>query len=158
MTEKPGWEKRLTLLAVVLMTALIWGNSLLPRQQSGAVSEDVAELLEPMLQVLHMEPSFWHYFVRKAAHFTEFFLLGSLWILFLRVRHVPFSWFYSLGFSVITAWTDEGLQLLSGRNARIEDVVLDSCGALAGVLFTLLALGLITRICSHISTKRPGSP
>ena len=157
MTERPGWEKRLTLLALVLMTALIWGNSLLPRQQSGAVSEDVTELLEPVLQVLHMEPSFWHYFVRKAAHFTEFFLLGGLWILFLRCRRIPFSWFYGLGFSVVTAWADEGLQLLSGRNASIEDVVLDSCGALVGVVLTLVLSALVNWLQCCRDRKNSGS-
>ena len=80
-------------------------------------------------------------YVRKVAHFTEFAMLGaSLRMLFqaLRLRHpVVCAWLAG----TLYACTDELHQHFVGtRSAMIQDVGIDSCGVLAGVLLISLIL------------------
>ena len=79
------------------------------------------------------------YMVRKAAHFTEFAMLGaSLRLLFhaLRLRR-PVLWAWII--STLYACTDELHQMLVGtRSPMWRDVCIDSAGALtAAVLVSL---------------------
>ena len=83
------------------------------------------------------------YFVRKAAHFTEFAMLGaSLRLLFHALR---------LRWPVVLAWivgslyacSDELHQMfVDGRGAMWQDVAIDSAGVLTAVLLTTLWLWL----------------
>ncbi len=81
------------------------------------------------------------HFVRKAAHFTEFAMLGaSLRLLFhvlsLR-RPVLFAW----AAGALYACTDEVHQMfVDGRGAMWQDVCIDSAGVLAAVLLATLWL------------------
>ncbi len=80
--------------------------------------------------------------VRKAAHFSEYLVLGVLAANFARlsgnmrgqgapVAALLFSW----AFCVLFAFTDEFHQLfIDGRSSQLFDVAVDSIGALAGVL------------------------
>ncbi len=73
--------------------------------------------------------------IRKAAHFTEFFMLGaSVRLLFhaLRLRRASL-WAWTA--ATLYACTDEWHQMFVGaRAASWKDVALDSSGVLAGVL------------------------
>ncbi len=87
-----------------------------------------------------------NYFIRKAAHFTEFAMLGaSLRLLFHALR---------LRWPVLCAWiagtlyacTDELHQIfVSGRAGMLQDVCIDSAGVLTAVLLTTLWLWLRRR-------------
>ena len=86
--------------------------------------------------------------VRKAAHFSEYTMLGLLMRLCLeswfgkRRWLTPASW----GLSTFYAGTDEFHQLLiDGRNGEWTDVLLDSTGVLTGVLFAVLVLNFIRK-------------
>lgn len=79
-----------------------------------------------------------HLIIRKAAHFTEFFVLGVLMKCTLhqyahRIRA-------SLGgtawlMCVVVASCDETIQLfVGGRAGQIQDVILDASGALMGIV------------------------
>jgi len=79
------------------------------------------------------------FFIRKFAHFTEYFILGALVMLTAkqthRFEHVVMSVFASMLVCVLVASCDETIQLFSsGRAGQVKDVVLDSCGALCGVV------------------------
>lgn len=79
--------------------------------------------------------------IRKAAHFTEYFILGVLMSLTIRqtkcTRYILMPWF--LG--TVVACCDETIQLFSdGRAGRIFDVMLDSSGVLTGCLILFLLL------------------
>lgn len=80
---------------------------------------------------------FVEFFVRKGAHFLTYFILGFSWFLGLMPRIKSYS------LTVIIAWLaatgyaglDEFHQMLTGgRTPLFQDVVLDSCAALAAVL------------------------
>jgi hypothetical protein len=66
------------LIAIAVVTALIWLQSLLPAEQSGAESDAVIALLKMILG--EGKAAMWvltH--VRKIAHFVEFAVLGVTW-------------------------------------------------------------------------------
>ncbi len=80
-------------------------------------------------------------FLRKSAHVIEFFTLGALTLLFLLTwKRPPFLWAaVALGFSLLYAISDEVHQLfIDGRSAHALDVLIDTAGALGGILLVLL--------------------
>ena len=86
------------------------------------------------------------YLVRKAAHFTEFAMLGaSLRLLFhaLYLRR-PILWAWIVG--TLYACSDELHQMLTeARAAMWQDVAIDSAGVLTAVLLVTLGLRLRKR-------------
>lgn len=73
--------------------------------------------------------------VRKLAHFSEFMLLGIFAYLniveYKRNNYI----FISLCFSIIYAISDEIHQIfVPGRACALLDVIIDSCGALVGIM------------------------
>lgn len=92
------------------------------------------------------------FFVRKLAHFSEYALLGISLILpviayysdrFRRRSLFLITW----GICAAYAASDEFHQSFSpGRSPQLRDVVIDSCGALTGILLGLLILRIRTRL------------
>ena len=98
----------------------------------------------------YMEQS--EFFVRKLAHFSEYALLGISLILPVivyysdRFRRKILS-LIAWGFCAAYAVSDEFHQSFSpGRSPQLRDVVIDSCGALTGILLGLLILHLRARL------------
>jgi len=92
-------------------------------------------------QIIRIE----HY-IRKLAHFTEFALLAVTLAVPLYHHYVQGVRMFLLvwGFSVIYAFSDEFHQLfVAGRTGRIDDVMIDSAGALFGVLIVWPLLHLL---------------
>lgn len=89
---------------------------------------------------------FVEFFIRKAAHFTTYFLLGGSWLLGLRPKMqqtilLPgvIAWLSATGYAAL----DEFHQMLTGgRTPLFQDVVLDSIGAATAVLICWLILGI----------------
>lgn len=88
--------------------------------------------------------------VRKLAHATEYAVLGLLAIGMLYGTRRRDGRYISSWVSILAAWaiavayagTDEMHQLfVSGRSGQISDVLLDSAGALAGVLLGAFIMG-----------------
>lgn len=81
------------------------------------------------------------FFIRKAAHFMVFGLLGMFSFLFLKneLRHWPLApW---IAWFVVTGWAgfDEFHEMLTGgRTALVADVMLDSAGAFCFIVITVL--------------------
>lgn len=67
------------LVLVVLLISVIWGNSLVAGEGSGSLSAGVMEWIQGLLQSLGL-PFAWvtNFLIRKAAHFTEYFILALL--------------------------------------------------------------------------------
>ena len=130
------WKSRglwrwLLLAAVGVTTAVIWYLSLRPGQTSVQQSD---QMTLPLIQATTAGGDVFDMlivFVRKMAHFIEFFGLGFLWALYSRVRPrpLPFAWLYGL----LVALADEALQgITPGRAPGLMDVVLDYCGYFCG--------------------------
>ena len=87
-----------------------------------------------------------HFLVRKAAHFTEYCILGIL--LSLTVREAkwnrPLLKPWVMG--TLVACCDETIQLFSdGRAGQVTDVMLDSSGVITGCVILTLGLLVIKR-------------
>lgn len=127
-------KKRLRLCTALLLCnlAFIWGNSLLPGQVSGALSDCVKEILDNLFSG-GMPSQSGSGLLRKLAHFTEFAALGLLlcWLLGM-LQKSPLAAF---SLAAAAACIDETIQIfVPGRGPGIKDVCIDSCGAAAGIL------------------------
>ena len=80
--------------------------------------------------------------VRKGAHFSEYALMGFLWYLWLhRVKFAPL-----LAFAATLAYScsDEIHQLfVPGRSGEFRDVLVDSSGALCGILAAFVLICIV---------------
>lgn len=79
----------------------------------------------------------WHHGIRKFAHFSLYFVLGIC--AFLCFYDTSKNFFISLSFCFFYSITDEVHQLfLSGRNASITDIFLDTFGSFCGILLLFI--------------------
>lgn len=127
-------QKFLCGILISLNLALIWGNSLLPAESSSELSG----WLQAFLSFLP-EGEFFHTLLRKAAHFSEFALLGLLmgWMSAL-IRGRPQIGILGLGLGA--GCVDETIQLfVPGRASSLLDVWIDFSGFTVGL--TLLIFG-----------------
>jgi VanZ family protein len=74
--------------------------------------------------------------VRKVAHFSEYFVLGILsYNFFCNIKKTKYIMHFSILFCFTYALSDEVHQLyVIGRNGSLIDVVIDTCGALLGIV------------------------
>lgn len=77
-----------------------------------------------------------HNFIRKCAHFSEYFLLGASVAVYIRLN-IKGPWYkiliYAAAFCMLYAVTDEIHQcFIPGRTPKIFDVFVDTSGAAAG--------------------------
>ena len=117
--------------AALLWLVVIWGNSSYPREQSAAKSGVVVELLSLFLDKMNVPSEMRQFVVRKAAHFSEFFILGMICSAIFIKKPLPFP----IGACLLTALCDEGIQyFVPGRSCELRDVAIDFAGALAGIV------------------------
>ncbi len=119
-----------------LTVCLIWGNSLLGGETSGSISGGFAAWIGKILPFLSPESQYGHLIVRKCAHFSIFFLLGLelRWLFGMLVQRKVFV--RCLAVAAAVAAIDESIQrFIPGRYGCITDVMIDICGAAAGILF-----------------------
>ncbi|NSW78185.1 MAG: VanZ family protein [Chthonomonadetes bacterium] len=97
-----------------------------------------------------------HYWIRKGAHFTEYFILALLAYRAFRYGEAWRHWRalgFSGSFSILYAFTDEFHQVfVSSRGPALRDVGIDALGAMTG--FVLMALLYAWQ--SARSATRPG--
>ena len=136
-------KKHILSILIVLNLALIWGNSMLTGLSSEAVSGGLLAFLGRFLPVLLTEAG--HTLLRKAAHFSEFALLGLLYC----GRHrlvkgeAPV---HLMGFGLAVACIDETIQIFTpGRASSLIDVWIDASG---------FALGLLLIVIFHTITNK----
>ncbi len=137
MGEKRKRQLRLFLRLLLAATlGFIWINSMLGKEESASLSQGITAWLHSIGLPVG------EHFVRKCAHFCEFGLLGcELSLLFwlrggLGLQNIGNSAFAAL----LTAVTDETIQIFSGRGSQVQDVMLDFAGALTGIALVKLLL------------------
>lgn len=132
-------DRRLRACKALLIAELcfIWGNSLMPGEISGAISDWVGSILRLLFEQGQEEVSS-GFPLRKLAHFTEFAALGMTlrWLFGMLQKNPKFA----LIFGVAAASVDETIQIfVPDRGPSVQDVAIDSCGVLTGMI--LLTLG-----------------
>lgn len=142
---KKLWKRSVCLLLILFTVGFIFYNSAQPVEASKEKSASVAETITPKPKEAYEKPADWRAFVsavRKGAHAVEFFALGSeLSLLFLwafRPKSVWQAGWNSLSAALAIAVADESIQILSGRGPKVQDVLLDFCGAAAATAVFLL--------------------
>ena len=140
-------KKRIRLCVILLVAnlAVIWGNSLLPGSESGAMSGGVMEFIRNLLGIPESQADLLHKLVRKLAHFTEFSCLGALlcWRCGMEGERHKVAFPALLGMAA--AVVDESLQLITpDRGPSLTDVWIDTSGVLTGLMMVLLGHYLLT--------------
>lgn len=137
-------------LAIVWM-CIIFAFSAQTKEESSAVSESLS------YRMVSSTRFFFHwnlddeqvreiantieYFVRKGAHMTEFAIMSILLFIWLGLWEMTLFRRGTMAFVItaVYAASDEFHQLfVPGRSGRVSDVLIDSSGALAGVIVFIL--------------------
>lgn len=131
---------------IVLLLLFIWGNSVLPAGISSRISSFVAGLLGKDA----MEAQ-----VRKAGHFTEFFVLGGVLGLYaaLRGRKGKDKATFLVFPALFVPLMDETIQMFNDRGPQVRDIWIDIAGYTCGCLLLLLAAALVRRFLRRKTEK-----
>ena len=137
--KKPMNLRFVWLLLAACVTAFIWQQSTLPREESTETSEAVREVIVTIVGGEETAlGSFFDRFVRKIAHVTEFAVLGLCIEAYLTRRHTLVRDFIALAFGLAVASVDELIQVFTGRGPAVTDVLLDLGGYVAATLLLRL--------------------
>ena len=150
------WMLYLSLIAVIAVLCFIFGNSLQNGEQSMQTSGAVVEVVKPIVDPRdEIADETFSTYIRKLAHFTEFFWLGmAVCGVLLSARVYPrlarLRGSEAALFLLLCAVADEFLQSFTGRTSSVRDVLIDFGGALSGLLLTYLAV----RGAAHLARRR----
>ena len=125
---------RLCVVLILLNLCFIWGNSMLPGEVSGALSD----WLRNLLGMDRGDPEQGTGLLRKLAHFSEFASLGFLlcWLAYLKGERGFHIFALALLGGLLTACIDESIQMLTPeRGPGLVDVWIDTSGAALAALF-----------------------
>lgn len=137
-------KKKLITVALIVMIAFIWGQSLMPQGVSSSESQSMLGFLQPVLDFLFGSSVSTEHFVRKLAHFTEFSVCGALLISRISFSH-PLgrkSFLFSVNNAFWIGALDETLQFISKRSPQVDDIWLDFGGSCFGILIGYAVLRL----------------
>lgn len=142
--------------AIVVMTTIIHFSGQ-EGADSGALSYKVSRVIIEMAdevldkglteEQIDAYAEHYEYYVRKTAHFTEYFILAISVAFPLYVYGMRGIWLmiFAGAFCVGFACLDEYHQsFVAGRVASKKDVFIDSCGAFCGIIITRI-IGFIGR-------------
>jgi VanZ family protein len=133
-THLKRWILTLITIAFVLF---IFRNSIFPGPQSSEQSRYVMNLLNRALGFLQIPVLLSEHFVRKTAHFAEYFALGALLSATIKSYHRSGreAVFTELFLLLLVPVIDEWIQLFRpGRGSSVADVLLDFAGGLVGMI------------------------
>lgn len=146
-TFKENSKLRWLTLFSILWIMVIFSFSLQSGEESGKLSGGIVAWVASIFfpeDFEHLELV--HFFIRKGAHFTEYFILGNL--LSLTVREAKWKkvllapWLMG----TMVACCDETIQLFSdGRAGQITDVMIDSSGVFTGCVILALILAFLEK-------------
>jgi VanZ family protein len=128
------------------MTCLIWTQSVLPGSvsstQSGLITQMISSILDKFN--IYIDQEILHYLMRKIAHFTEFMILGIVWLKYvISYKTIQKKYYLIMIIPImITAIVDEIIQIFSdARGPSIIDVLIDiSGGVIVLVVYMLFKL------------------
>lgn len=157
---KKIWKQLVTGCLMAGWMIVIFCFSAQPAEQSERLSGTVAyQVVDATGHVLQMEWSgqqisffaqMLDYPIRKAAHMTEYAILGLLSFLFYTTlgKGGRRGYLLALATSGVYAATDEMHQLfVPGRGGRVSDVCIDTAGAVTGLLILYIIAKMIGKHC-----------
>ncbi|MCX7921165.1 MAG: VanZ family protein [Clostridia bacterium] len=147
-------KKAIWWLLIILWCSAIFYQSHKPAVESDKSSLHIVDVVNSYIKDITGidRDIITNHFVRKAAHFTEYFILGFMLFkgLYTRKKLKKTVWL-SFFIGALYATTDEIHQLfIPGRAMRATDVLIDSMGILTAVL--MLYFFTLKRTKNHIFT------
>ncbi len=145
----PTTTRLLRFLPMLLVMAVIFAFSAMPGEESGEASGKLLTVVVNITEYVTHEPVpvdkavVLHGIIRKCAHFTEYAILGiTAVIAFYSARISKLkNAILPLAVSVLYAASDEFHQMfVAGRGPSPRDVLIDSFGALTGIVILLLCI------------------
>ena len=135
-------KKQLFTIITFIWGCIIFSFSLQTGEASSEISDSLVRklitLFMPDAQITSERLGILEHVLRKCAHFLEFLVLGILSSIALRYWQLKYKVLCGFGFCVIVAVVDEMLQLfVGGRTGRVMDVMIDSAGAVVGIVMVL---------------------
>ena len=145
-------SKKFTICALLIMIFIFLQSALpadLSSTESGVI---VGWIMEHFGAALYLSEGTVIFAVRKSAHLMEYMVLGSCLLPAVRewrpegTGHIDMTsllgeGLLSWGIAAAYAVLDEVHQIfVPGRSCELRDVVIDSCGALLGIVLTALAI------------------
>ena len=125
MNRKQIW----IIVAIILLLAFIWGQSMLPVKSSGSESRWLLrEVINPALKALGLRPMT-HNTLRKCAHVFEYTILALAASFVWRGKIVGL-----MGAGMFVALCDETVQIFSRRGSLVKDIWIDMIGIVLGTL------------------------
>ncbi|HEX3039557.1 MAG TPA: VanZ family protein [Caproiciproducens sp.] len=139
-------------LFTVLFALYLFSNSVYQKQQSFRQSTLVLEYMKAFFANAGISISISEGFLRKLAHFIEYFLFGSILsvTMHIYVKSLRRYFFPQLFTLLVIPVIDEYIQIYSGRTSSVTDIILDFLSGLAGMGICLLFLRVIHCIRAHI--------
>ena len=138
--KKKETVRAVLMVLIVLTLIFIFRNSTDSQEESSALSLYVKELVGPILEVFVGKGNVTEHLVRKLAHFTEFFALGAEFsFLIINEKKVSIAGVSLILLAgLVSALSDETLQLFFDRGSSVMDVWLDFGGFCTAVALILL--------------------
>lgn len=144
MMEYNQKKIRFWAVAIICNILFIWGNSLLPGSVSGAISGAVKHFIFNILLGKGGANEGGHGLLRKLGHFTEFACLGILMCRLLYWMKKP--QLLALAGAFLVACCDETIQrFVPDRGPSFKDVMIDTSGALTGMILLFVGYACIKR-------------
>ncbi|MGI6424217.1 MAG: VanZ family protein [Tepidanaerobacteraceae bacterium] len=141
LSQNKGNKTIIAWIAVLLWMGVIFYFSHQPALESTELSSKVTKIIINTLEKINpnaeIDVKVFSYIVRKAAHFSLYFVLGFLVINGLWKSGIYGSKGIYLGvfISLLYAISDEVHQLyVPGRGGQVQDVILDTVGSVVGIL------------------------
>lgn len=137
-------------LLSAITVGYIFSNSLKSQEESNDKSTNITEQIKPILDPEDKIPKKeFNHRIRKTAHCIEFGTLGIfLALLFecIKKRFNKTDIFAPLMLSLSVAVGDEYIQTFNDRGSQIEDVLIDICGAVGGIIIVLSIMFFVKKL------------
>ena len=149
MNQNHKFIKLLFTFLTICFIFYIFSNSMFTGTESGKQSAFVLTIINKFFARVGITATVTEHFVRKLGHFTEYFALGSLLTITVRMyarkplKHI----FTELFILIMVPEIDECIQhFVPGRGPSVIDVMIDFAGGLTGLMVLLLIINLIDSI------------
>lgn len=137
-------KQKIKILLVLIWMTLIFIMSSFNATESSNQSNFIVNILSNILNINNIK--LLSLIIRKLAHFTEYFILGTL--VYNAINNYNKKKYVAIIICILYAISDEIHQIyVPGRSCQILDILIDSIGSINGIYITIL-------INKYISKRR----
>ena len=111
---------------------------MVPEEKSYAESGFVLNIVKPVIKAV-CGGDISNNTLRKVAHFTEYAVFGGVLSCTAYWSEMKWKPLLVLGIGIVVAILDETIQIFSGRNSQIRDVLIDVAGV--ATAYAMVAVG-----------------